>query len=589
MAVATQDVNVLERAIQTPKRGHVAVDQPTAVPTSIATIPSASSVSTWFSPAVFDDIWDLPETPIKQMSSASLRGILTPLTPPTPPTLSESSKRLSITPVSKLSFGSEASLSTKQQPVEKKDVAVQDDTSQIPKLFRNLTFELQAISQQNIAATCVKYEMNPSFVFSDSVSSRTRSKTSSKALVTSAIHATLPEGKRSVKPPQQPNTTSRLQSKLWASLGQIIPHDLHARLVSKPGYCVASLVTNPSVQCSYKAKPLWSPSGVGSTLKRLAKCKKEEDYCGMLTHIERVVQSVMCNIHQKTALHQFKAGSRIAELRSQLEDITSMTQADQSTLAQWVDAIVDPNTRGDHNPQTFTFTTKSKPTARPKSLPKLVVIASTAEIISHVPFSSSFIPYQPRKTQKLSVSSALHQKAASPLGSKDYGAGFIYLYWDKEFFGMVKIGYTNNLARRLKEWNQKCKRQNAYHSSTESQVKMPHVYRVEELIHTELKEYRLRKKCDGCGVMHKEWFQATQSHVVKVLKKWREWILQEPYEQDEKSGKWTLRPDMLESLEHMCEPLPCDMAAQKPCPKPRRISAGVQRSSQKNKNSRRTM
>lgn len=444
------------------------------------------------------------------------------------------------------------------------------------------------VSQKNTAAACVKYEITPSFVFSDSVSSRTRSKTSNKAPVTSVLYATLREGKRSVNAPQQP-TTLPLQSKLHASLGQIVPHDLHARLVSKPGYCVASLVKHPSIQCTYKAKPLWSPSDVGSALEKLAKRKKEEDYCGMLTHIERVVQSVMCRTHQKTALHQLKAGSRIAQLRSLVEDVTRMTQADHFTLTQWVDAIVNPDTRGDYNPQLVTIATKSKPTARPKALSKPVFIASTAKSIVHIPCSSSFIQYQPVKTQKLSVSSALHQIAVSPLGSRDYVAGFIYHYWDKEYFGIVKIGYTNDLDRRLKEWNKQCKHQNTYHSITESQVNMPHVHRVEQLIHTELKEYRLRKKCDGCGTTHKEWFQATQSHVVKVLKKWREWISQEPYEKDEKSGEWTLRPDMFDSLEHMCEPLPHDVATQKPHPKPRRVSGSVQRISQKHKNSRRTM
>jgi hypothetical protein len=445
-----------------------------------------------------------------------------------------------------------------------------------------------SVSQQNTAAACVKFDINPSLVFSDSVSSRTRSKTSNKAPVTSAIHAALREEKRNVKAPQQ-RTTPQLQNKLQALLGQIIPHDLHARLISRPEYCVASLVTNPSNRCRWKAKPLWSPSDVSSALKKLARCKKQEDYCGMLSHIERVVQSVMCGTHQRTALRQFKAGSRIAQLRGRLEDITRMTELDHLTFTQWVIDISDPDTLEDHIPQLSTIATKSKPAARPKSVTKLVFKASTAETIVRVSFSSCFIPYQPEKTRKLSVSSALYQKAISPLGSKDYGPGLIYLYWDKEYFGMVKIGYTNNLARRLEEWNTKCKHQNAYHSSTESQVNMPHVHRVEQLIHTGLKENKLRRKCDVCGTMHNEWFKVTEAHVIKVLKKWRQWILQEPYEQDEESGEWTLRRDMLDSLKHMCEPMPHDMATQKPRPKPRRSSGGVQRGSKKNKGPRRTI
>jgi hypothetical protein len=438
-----------------------------------------------------------------------------------------------------------------------------------------------SVSQQNTAAACVKFDINPSFVFSDSFGSRTRSKTSNKAPVTSAIHAALREEKHNVKVPRQ-RTTPQLQNTLGALLGQIIPHDLHARLVSEPEYCVASLVKNPSNRCPSKAKPLWSPSDVGSALKKLAGCKKQEDYCGMLSHIERVVQSVMCGTHQRTALHQFKAKSRIAQLRSRLEDITRMTEVDHSTFTQWVTDISDPDTHEDHVPQLSTITTKSKPTAWLKSVSKLVFKASTAETRVRIPCSSCFILYQPVKTRKLSVSSALHQQAISPLGSKDYDPGFIYLFWDEENFGMVKIGYTNDLARRLKEWNTKCKRQNSYHSSTESRVNVPHAHRIEQLIHTELKKDRFRRKCDGCGTMHKEWFQATEAHVVKVLKKWREWILQEPYEKDEESGKWTLRPDMLDSLKHMCEPLPHDVATHNPRPKHRRSSKGVQRGSKKN-------
>ena len=141
MAVATQDLNTPERALQTPRRGHVAADKTTTVPNSFDTILSASTVSTVSSLAVFDNMWDLSETPTKQTSNASLQDILAPLTPPTPP---ESIEKLHFTPISNLLFGVEVSPSAKQQFVEKKDVAVQDDPFQKPKMFRNLTSELQA-------------------------------------------------------------------------------------------------------------------------------------------------------------------------------------------------------------------------------------------------------------------------------------------------------------------------------------------------------------------------------------------------------------------------------------------------------------
>jgi hypothetical protein len=141
MAVATQDLNLTERALQTPRRGHVAADKTTTVPNSFDTILSASTASTVSSLAAFNNIWDLSETPTKQTSSAWLQDILAPLTPPTPP---ESSRKLNVTPISNFLFGVEGSPSAKQQLVEKKDVAVLDDPFQKPKMFRNLTFELQA-------------------------------------------------------------------------------------------------------------------------------------------------------------------------------------------------------------------------------------------------------------------------------------------------------------------------------------------------------------------------------------------------------------------------------------------------------------
>jgi hypothetical protein len=334
------------------------------------------------------------------------------------------------------------------------------------------------------------------------------------------------------------------------------------------------------------AKPQGLLDDVSGAAKNLARCKVREDNRGMISHIEKIVQSVMCKRHQNTVLQEYKAGSRLAQLCSQVEDITRMTKADHSTLTQWVNTISDPDAPVDTNPQLSTIAINPKRATQPKSGSKTMSKASTAETTIRISLSSNFTLYQPKKTENLSVSSALYDKAVSSLGAKDLDPGFVYLFWDKEYFGKVKIGYTNNLAQRLKRWNRECKREHDYHSITENQVEMPHVHRVEQLIHTELKECRLRRKCDGCGKLHKEWFEANQVHVVKVMKKWREWILQKPYVQDKESGEWVIRPEMLDSLENMCEPLPQDVSTKEH----RKSSGGVRHSSQnKKKGPRRTM
>jgi hypothetical protein len=256
-----------------------------------------------------------------------------------------------------------------------------------------------------------------------------------------------------------------------------------------------------------------------------------------------------------------------------------MTQLDRSTLARWVDAICNPDAPGDHDPELHTIVTNLKPATQPKIVPKPVSKVHSVVATRQVSFSSNFIPYQPVKSKKLSVFDAVYEKATAPLGVIAQKPGFVYLFWDKEYFGMVKIGYTKDLTERLVSWNKQCGREHVYHSSTECQVEIPHAYRVEQLVHAELKEYRKRRQCEGCGKMHQEWFDAAQSHVVKVLRKWREWILQEPYIQVEESGEWVLKPEMLSSLERMCEPLPQEVSIQKPPKK----SGGLQRAQKKKK------
>jgi hypothetical protein len=404
----------------------------------------------------------------------------------------------------------------------------------------------------------VKYDIKPSFKFddNDAVSLRTRSKTGNKAPVTSAIHAVLGERKSSV----QTVTAPPLRTTFWKLLEQIMPHDLHTRLASGPGYCVASLVKDPCGRCT---STKGSFCDVGSILKNLVKSGTRQDYCGMLDHIEELVKSVMCGTHRNTVLNQLKAGS---------------------TLRQWADTICDLDVPIDQVPDLPTVETDPKPAAQPEPISEPVSKASPATTTLQASCSSKFIPYQSEKSKKLSVHDAVYQKATAPLGVIAQKEGFVYLFWDKEYFGMVKIGYTKDLTKRLNSWNKQCDREHVYHSSTECQVEIPHAHRVEQLVHAELKEYRKRRLCEGCGVIHKEWFGAPQAHVVKVLRKWREWILEEPYAQDKKSGEWVLKPEMLESLERMCEPLPHEVSIQKP----RRKSSGLQRAHKKKMGARRT-
>ncbi|KAF9694851.1 hypothetical protein EKO04_006820 [Ascochyta lentis] len=129
---------------------------------------------------------------------------------------------------------------------------------------------------------------------------------------------------------------------------------------------------------------------------------------------------------------------------------------------------------------------------------------------------------------------------------------------------LLKIGRANNVHRRMNEWTRQCgyslslvrfypyvssstptpspqaspatsRRQSAQNVTASRRAsdagvvrKVPTVMRVERMIHLELAEQRVMKKCEACGKQHQEWFgvEATKDGVKKVdevIKRWVEW------------------------------------------------------------------
>ncbi|KAL5337168.1 meiotically up-regulated gene 113-domain-containing protein [Aspergillus crustosus] len=122
----------------------------------------------------------------------------------------------------------------------------------------------------------------------------------------------------------------------------------------------------------------------------------------------------------------------------------------------------------------------------------------------------------------------------------------------------LKIGRTSNVHRRLNEWTRQCSnhltliRYYPYTSSsspsssssmssapsrprsgkggTEPGKKVPHVHRVERLIHIELADFRARDlgACQECGKEHREWFEVAAERtalkrVDECIRRWVQW------------------------------------------------------------------
>ncbi|KAF2866509.1 meiotically up-regulated gene 113-domain-containing protein [Massariosphaeria phaeospora] len=127
---------------------------------------------------------------------------------------------------------------------------------------------------------------------------------------------------------------------------------------------------------------------------------------------------------------------------------------------------------------------------------------------------------------------------------------------------LLKIGRANNVHRRMNEWARQCgyslslvryypyvsstpqpspqasprssrqqNQQNQDQASRRASAgvrKVPHAHRVERLIHLELGEQRVMKRCDACGKEHREWFEVEASKegvkaVDEVVKRWVGW------------------------------------------------------------------
>ena len=129
--------------------------------------------------------------------------------------------------------------------------------------------------------------------------------------------------------------------------------------------------------------------------------------------------------------------------------------------------------------------------------------------------------------------------------------GYIYVYWNRASFGLVKIGCTTvDVDRRLQQWEDKCQRLAEEHYRSPFRIK--HVARVEKLIHTEFQEYRVFEPfCRGCGHKHIEWFRGLDlGLVIRRIEAWTEWITKEPYE--EKLGSWRLKDRLELALPQIC-------------------------------------
>jgi hypothetical protein len=142
----------------------------------------------------------------------------------------------------------------------------------------------------------------------------------------------------------------------------------------------------------------------------------------------------------------------------------------------------------------------------------------------------------------------------------------MYIFWQRGNFGHLKIGRSGNVFRRLKQWNKQCKKTMEFHFPESVKIKdesipdvqqVPHISRVEALVHLELIQHRrIEEKCSGCFKSHLEWFEISKDIAIGVVRKWSAWMATLPYEKHMKDGEeqWTLKSEEWKHLDKLCRP-----------------------------------
>ncbi|KAF2798737.1 hypothetical protein K505DRAFT_321639 [Melanomma pulvis-pyrius CBS 109.77] len=178
------------------------------------------------------------------------------------------------------------------------------------------------------------------------------------------------------------------------------------------------------------------------------------------------------------------------------------------------------------------------------------------ERIQHI---HAFSPYQPSISGPISVQLAIKRMLEMPLTLAELDSKYLYIYWCPGDFRYVKIGVADDVPQRLRGWEEGCKQEVQEHlqQGRGERIIVKHAFRVEKLVHTELKEVRFKKMgCKGCGREHNEWFNTRPEHAAKVVKKYSDWTATNPYQFHRARNSWKLDEHIEErKVEELSEPI----------------------------------
>ncbi|KAF2190065.1 DUF1766-domain-containing protein [Zopfia rhizophila CBS 207.26] len=353
-----------------------------------------------------------------------------------------------------------------------------------------------------------------------------------------------------------------------SNLHRILPVAALDRLIESSGTCVS--LTKLGKRCRIKLR---EPTDEAPDIfDGLSSLDARKDWDAIYPKLIRIVEISLCrHPHRRMAMEELLAlNGRMIEWANERDSGTVETFKDPICRDSDVKIVklrerLVQRAKAEHEnvsqnaPSETTDESTIAATIEPFEAAQQTTLDRLPEEIERIQYIQTFLPYQPHGFSSLSLQLAIRKVLEAPLAYPELDSKYLYIYWSPGNFGYVKIGVTDNVPNRLRGWEDQCKhdvREHLQQASGERRV-VKHAYRVEKLVHTELKEVRFQEiNCKGCGGTHIEWFRTSPEHAAKVIKKYSDWTAANPYQFDKLSNRWRLNKKIGKSnIAELCEPI----------------------------------
>ena len=347
-------------------------------------------------------------------------------------------------------------------------------------------------------------------------------------------------------------------------LSNILPIDTRIRLQEDSRICVSLTTKHGNPRCRNNARA--SDEILQNVPSTLTGTMIKSTDPASLSFVEELIGRILCGgAHRKRAQYEFE------QICKGLDD---MTEEDRSAFDTWTMALAsEPHLAQGTTPVSPPETaTAAQRAASPGQCKKTSTVASAGHrpvtrSISRAypsvpntikPYVQNFKPWQPKGIARRTIKDVLKDVMQRPLSGRELSGGHIYMYWFPGNFGHLKIGTTTgDTAKRLDRWRKQCK--HAVECPDSDLAAVNHVFRVEALIHAELKDVRYREDgCRGCGGNHREWFRERYNHARRVFDKWAAFIAEDPYVcvNGASGTEYVLKADYTQhDIDELCQPL----------------------------------